>query len=208
MISSYGETYINQYFGSKDNYKNYVYLNNLQQKAILDYAKTLVSEDAMKSYYEKNVYGDVTVDHILIKTGVTDSTSADDKTKLEKEAKNKVNDIISKLNAAEDKLATFKELAKEYSNDDATKNNGGSLGAINTGTLSSSYDELLKAARSLKDGAYSTSIITTELGYHVIYRESSSEKPSYDDKKDEIKETLATKKLMMTRLSKLRQWMN
>jgi len=83
MISSYGETYINQYFGSKDNYKNYVYLNNLQQKAVLDYAKTLVSEDAMKSYYEKNVYGDVTVDHILIKTGVTDSTSADDKTKLE-----------------------------------------------------------------------------------------------------------------------------
>ncbi len=195
MISSYGETYINQYFGSKDNYKNYVYLNNLQQKAILDYAKTLVSEDAMKSYYEKNVYGDVTVDHILIKTGVTDSTSADDKTKLEKEAKNKVNDIISKLNAAEDKLATFKELAKEYSNDDATKNNGGSLGAINTGTLSSSYDELLKAARSLKDGAYSTSIITTELGYHVIYRESSSEKPSYDDKKDEIKETLANEKI-------------
>ena len=113
----------------------------------------------------------------------------------EKEAKNKVNDIISKLNAAEDKLATFKELAKEYSNDDATKNNGGSLGAINTGTLSSSYDELLKAARSLKDGAYSTSIITTELGYHVIYRESSSEKPSYDDKKDEIKETLANEKI-------------
>ena len=145
--------------------------------------------------YEKNVYGDVTVDHILIKTGVTDSTSADDKTKLEKEAKNKVNDIISKLNAAEDKLATFKELAKEYSNDDATKNNGGSLGAINTGTLSSSYDELLKAARSLKDGAYSTSIITTELGYHVIYRESSGEKPSYDDKKDEIKETLANEKI-------------
>ena len=66
---------------------------------------------------------------------------------------------------------------------------------INTGTLSSSYDELLKAARSLKDGAYSTSLITTELGYHVIYRESSSEKPSYDDKKDEIQETLANEKI-------------
>lgn len=195
MINSYGETYVNQYFGSKANYINYVYLNNLQQKAILNYAKTLVSEDAMKSYYEKNIYGDVTVDHILVKTGVTDSTSAEDKTKLEGEAKKKINDIISKLKDAEDKLATFKELAKEYSDDEATKNNGGSLGAINTGTLSSSYDELLKAARSLKDGAYSTSLITTELGYHVIYRESSSEKLSYDDKKDEIQETLANEKI-------------
>lgn len=195
MVNTYGEDYITQYFGSVDYYKNYVYLNTLQSKAVLDYAKTLVSEDEMKSYYDKNIYGDVTVDHILIKTGVTSDTSDEEKTKLENAAKEKVNEIIAKLNEAEDKLATFKELAKEYSDDEATKDNGGSLGAINTGSLSSSYDELLKAARELKDGEYSTELITTELGYHVIYRESSSDKPSYDDSKDEIQETLANDKL-------------
>ncbi len=195
MVSTYGEDYITSYFGSVSNYTNYIYLNTLQSKAILDYAKTLVSDSEAKSYYDKNIYGDVTVYHILIQTGVTDSTSSTDKTTLENEAKNKINDIIAKLNAAEDKLTTFKELAKEYSQDDSTKEDGGYLGAINTDTLSSDYDELLKAARSLSDGSYSKELITTELGYHVIYRESSSEKPSYDDKKDEILETLANDKI-------------
>ncbi len=195
MVNTWGKDYIESYFGSTSNYQNYVYLNTLQQKAILDYAKKLVTEKEISSYYEKNIYGDVTVSHILIQTGVTEDTSADEKTKLETEAKNKINKIIEELNKAEDKQARFKELAKEYSDDDTTKENGGSLGAINTGTLSSSYDEILKSARELKDGEYSKSLITTELGYHVIYRESSKEKPSLDEKKDEITETIATDKI-------------
>jgi len=88
------------------------------------------------------------------------------------------------------KKEKFKELVKEYSEDEATKEKDGSLGAINTNTLSSSYDEILKSARELKDGEYSKSVITTELGYHVIFRESSKEKPSYDSKKNEIKEAI------------------
>jgi len=195
MIETNGEDMINYYYGGKENYQRMLYLNTLQQKAILDYAKTKVSDKEMNSYYEKNIYGDVTVNHILIKTGVTENTSSDDKKKLESEAKDKVNEIIKKLDEAENKLDCFKELAKEYSEDDATKDNGGSLGEINTNTLSSSYDELLKAARELKDGEYSKSVITTELGYHVIYRVSAKEKPSFEDKKEEIKEAIANDKL-------------
>jgi len=194
MKDTYGQDTIISYYGSLDNYKQTIYLGNLRNKAILDYAKTLISDKEMESYYEKNIYGDITVDHILIKTGVTTETG-DSKTALENKAKEKVQEIIDKLNKAEDKLATFKELAKEYSDDEATKDKGGNLGAINTGTLSSSYDEVLSAARKLKDGEYSTSIITSELGYHVIYRESSTEKPTYDSKKDSIKEELANQKL-------------
>ena len=198
-------------YGSTESGKETIYLNNLRNKAVLDYGKTLVTDDEVSSYYEKNIYGDVTVDHILIKTGVTEDTSDEDKKKLEDAAKEKINEIIEKLKNADDKLATFKELAKEYSEDEATKDNGGSLGAINTGTLSSDYDEILEAARKLKDGEFSTEVITTSLGYHVIYRESSSEKPSLDDKKDEILETLANQKisedqtLQVTALDKLRK---
>ncbi len=195
MKDTYGEDQINSYFGSVDNYTNYIYINNLQQKAILNYAKSKVSDKEVQAYYDKNIYGDVTVDHILIKTNVTDDTSSEDKEKLETEAKNKINEIIDKLNKAENKLETFKELAKEYSDDEATKDNGGSLGAINTDTLSSSYDELLKAARNLEDGKYSTELITTELGYHVIYKESTSEKKSLEDAKEEILEELGQEKL-------------
>lgn len=194
MMETYGEETINSYYGSTSNYTQMLYLNNLQQKAILDYGKTKVTDKEMNSYYEKNIYGDVTVRHILIKTGVTTETG-EEKTKLETEAKNKINEVIKKLDAASNKLEEFERLAKEYSQDEATKDKGGSLGAINTGTLSSSYDELLKSSRELKDGEYSKSVITTELGYHVIYRESSSEKPSFDDKKEEIKEALANEKL-------------
>ena len=195
MTETNGEDVINSYFGSVDNYTNYLYINNLQQKAILNYAKTKVTDKEVQAYYDKNIYGDVTVDHILIKTNVTDDTSSEDKEKLETEAKNKINEIIDKLNKADNKLDTFKELAKEYSDDDVTKDNGGSLGAINTDTLSSSYDELLKAARNLEDGKYSTELITTELGYHVIYKESSAEKPQLDDVKDDILTTLGQQKL-------------
>lgn len=211
MKETYGEDQITYYYGSVDNYTKSVYLSNLRNYAILDYAKTQVSDKEKKSYYDKNIYGDVTVRHILITTGVTDDTKDDEKTKLEEAAKKKANEVIEKLNKADNKLETFKTLAKEYSNDDATKDNGGSLGAINTGTLSNKYDELLKSARNLKDGEYSKSIITTELGYHIIYRESSSEKPSFKDKESEITETLAKnlidsdKTIQITALDKMRK---
>lgn len=211
MKDTYGEDQIISYFGSVDSYSNYLYINELQQKAILDYAKSQVNDKEINSYYEKNIYPDVVVDHILIKTGVTSDTSDEDKEKLETEAKNKINEIIDKLNKADNKLETFKELAKEYSEDEATKDNGGSLGAINTDTLSSSYDELLKKARELKDNTYSTENITTELGYHVIYKESTSEKASLDTVKDTIVEDLANEKLTedstmrITAMQKLRE---
>lgn len=195
MKDSYGEDQIKAYFGSLENYKENLYLTNLRNKAIDDYAKSLVTEEEIKSYYDKNIYPDIKISHILIKTGVTDDTKDEDKAKLEDAAKKKINEIIEKLNKAENKLETFKELALEYSDDEATKENGGSLGSVNTGTLSSSYDEILKNARSLKDGEYSKSLITTDLGYHVIFRESASEKASLDDKRTEITQTLGSQKL-------------
>lgn len=195
MKETYGEDQIKAYFGSLENYRDNLYLTNLRNKAIDDYAKSLVTEEEIQSYYDKNIYPDIKIDHILVKTGVSEDTKDEDKTKLEEEAKKKINEVIDKLNKADNKLETFKELALQYSDDEATKDIGGSLGSVNTGTLSSSYDEILKSARSLKDGEYSKSIITTDLGYHVIFRESASEKASLDDKRTEITETLGSKKL-------------
>ena len=172
-------------------YENYVYLSYLQNSAIEDYAKSQITEKEIKKYYEDSVYGDVLVNHILVTPNVKDDATDDEKTKAEEEAQETIKTIIAKLKESKDVKKTFTELAKEYSEDESTKKDGGSLGYINDGTLSESYDEIVKEAFQLKNGEYSTKVITTELGYHVIFREASKEKATYDDVKDTIQETLA-----------------
>ena len=90
-------------------------------------------------------------------------------------------------------LKTF--LLKEYSEDDDTKDDGGNLGEINIGDLDGNYDELVASASKLKDGEYSTEVITTELGYHVILKTKTGEKASYDDSLDSMKEQITDDKL-------------
>ncbi len=174
-----------------DAYRSYVYVSYLQNLCIEDYAKSQVSEKEMKKYYEDKVYGDVLVNHILVTANVDDDATDEEKTNAENEAKEKINTIIAKLKESDNVKETFTSLAKEYSEDTSTKEDGGSLGYINEGTLSSAYDEIVENAFKLKDGEFSTEVITTELGYHVIFREASKEKASYDDVKDSIRDTLS-----------------
>ena len=145
-----------------DAYQNYLYLANLQSHAIEEYAKTKITDKEIKAYYDDEAIGDMEINHILITADVK-----------------------------EDITEVFTKLAKEYSKDDSTKDKGGSLGKINLGDLDSKYDELLNSAKKLKDGEYSTSVITTELGYHVILKVKSYEKDTLDNLKDKIVETLA-----------------
>lgn len=182
-------------YSTEEAYKNYVYIDYLQREAIEDYAKNQVSEKQMQEYYEKNIYGDVLVNHILVSPKVSDTATDEEKKNAENEAKEKINTIIAKLKESTNVKETFTSLAKEYSEDTSTKEEGGSLGYINNGTLSSDYDEIVKNAFKLKDGEYSTEVITTELGYHVIFREASKEKASFDEVKDTIRETLANNSL-------------
>ncbi len=178
-------------YSTVEAYKNYVYISQLQSQAVEDYAKKQVTEKEMKEYYEKNIHGDVLVNHILVTPNVKDDATTEEKTNAENEAKEKINTIIAKLKESENKKEAFTNLAKEYSEDASTKEDGGSLGYINDGTLSSSYDEIVKKAFELKDGEFSTEVITTELGYHVIFREASKEKASFEDVQDTIREKIA-----------------
>lgn len=182
-----------QQYGYKDisQFENEQYISNLQNKAIEEYAKTQVKDKDIKKYYKDNVYGDVEVKHILIVPEVTDEMSKDEITKAEDKAKKQVEDIIAELKKAKDAKAKFEELAKKHSDDDDTKENGGDLGFINYGTLSKAYDELVDSALNLKDGKFSTKVITTELGYHVIYRVSQKEKAKLEEAKENIIETLS-----------------
>lgn len=175
-------------------YQKYLYLNYMQSHAIEEYAKLQISDKDVEKYYNDEAIGDMELKHILITSDVKSGATDDEKKEAEDAAKKTVNEIIEKLNTAkknkEDINEVFTNLAKEYSKDDATKDKGGDLGKINYGDLSDKYDELIKTAAKLKDGEYSTNVITTELGYHVVLKTKSYEKEELDKIKDEIIDTL------------------
>ena len=193
--------YIQQYYNYQtlDAYQNFAYIGYLQSIAITEYVKENITEEELKDYYENEVYPDMTISHILITPDVTDDMTDEEKEEEEDKAKETIESIIDKLNEAkdndEDIESVFADLAKEYSEDDDTKDDGGNLGEINIGDLDSNYDELIKAASKLKDSEYSTEVITTELGYHVILKTKTGEKASYDDSVDTMKDAITQDKL-------------
>lgn len=189
-------TYLMQYdYQSIDAYRDLMYLSILQNHAIEEYAKLQITDEEIEKYYNDVAIGDMEVSHILITPDVDDDANDDETEEAEEAAKKVVEEIISKLDEAkengEDIEETFTALAKEYSEDDSTKDDGGNLGKINYGTLGDKYDELVSAAAKLKVGEYSTEVITTELGYHVILKTKEYEKESLEDLKDEIIDILS-----------------
>lgn len=182
-------------YSTVEAYKNYIYINYLQNRAAEEYAKTTVSEKDLKDYYENVYQGDVSINHILITPNVKSGASTEDITKAEEKALNKAKEVIDKLNKAKkdgkDVKETFTSLAKEYSDDDSTKKSGGALGFININSLGSNYDELFNAATKLKKGEYSTEVITTDLGYHVILKVDQKKKPSLEKVEDSIRAILS-----------------
>ncbi len=190
-----------QYYGYQtvEAYENFAYISYMQNVAIEAYVKDNITDKELKEYYENSVYPNMTISHILITPDVTDDMEDEEKEEAENRAKETIENIIAELDKAkkndEDIEKVFASLAKEYSEDDDTKDDGGNLGEINIGSLDSNYDELVKAANELKDGEYSTEIITTELGYHVILKVATGEKDSYDDALDSMKDDITTNKL-------------
>lgn len=152
-----------------------------------DYIKDNLTESEMKEYYENNIYGDISAKHILISFDYDDDATDEEKQTAEEEAKTKAEDIIQRLKNGED----FGTLAKEYSDDKGSKENGGDLGYFNTGDM---VEEFEKAAYALDVDEYTTEPVKTTYGYHIIMKTGEKEKPSYSKSKDTIIEKLVEEK--------------
>lgn len=168
--------------------KDYLTLSYKRNKAVEDYAKSLVSDNEINKFYEEKIFGDISAKHILIAPKVTSTMTDAEKTAAEEEALKTANEIISKLNNGED----FSELAKEYSDDESNASNGGNLGDFVHGDMVEEFEE---AAKNLEVGAYTTTPVKTTYGYHIIYKEGQKDKPDLDTVKDDIIEELASDKL-------------
>ncbi len=178
-------------YNTLEEYENSVYISYLQNKAVTDYAKTQIKDSDIKKYYKESTKPDIKVSYILIDFNTKNDASEDEKTKADTEAQNKAKEVIDKLNASKNVSETFKELAKEYSSDTSTKDDGGNLGYINTSTLGDNYTSVVNAAYELKDGEYTKTAVKSNLGYNIVYRTETKEKPALDDVKDSIIQTLA-----------------
>ena len=158
----------------------------MQSHAIEEYAKSLVTDKQIEKYYKEDAKENVETYHILITPKVTNKMNDDEIKKAEKKAMDKAEKLLKEINSSDDKLKTFKKLAKKNTEDDATKDKSGNLGYINEFTLGTEYDELVKAVYKIKDGEIYGEVVTTELGYHLVLRNASKEKDSLEDMKEDI----------------------
>ncbi len=115
-----------------------------------------VNEEDLKALYDETVREmEVTEErkasHILV--------VVDDET-TEQDAIDKVNGLKDRINAGE----SFEDLAKEFSDDPGSAQQGGDLGFANTGTYVEPFEDALF---SMKEGDLSDAIVT-QFGVHLI----------------------------------------
>lgn len=163
----------------------------MKDLATTDYAKTLVTNKEIKAYYEEKTKGDIKCSHILITPETKDDMTDKEKAAADTKALNEAKAIIKQLDESKDVTKLFASLAKEKSDDTVSAKDNGNLGYFNTGKM---YEEFETAAYALKKGEYSKTPVKTAVGYHIILKVDAKAKPSLEDAKDTIIETLATEK--------------
>ncbi|MGG1612580.1 MULTISPECIES: peptidylprolyl isomerase [Paenibacillus] len=187
MKSSYGE----------ENFKNMLDAQKVSEAEFKDYMVRIytvmegerqkISEDDVKKEFEatKQDYTTASVRHILI-----NFTDPDGKERTEEETLKLAKEVKAKLDKGED----FAALAKQYSEDPGSKDNGGLYENVEV----SNWVEAFKQAALTQPLNQIGDPVKTEYGYHIIRVESRTEKKFEDltqEQKDMIQTTLASNKL-------------
>ena len=181
---------IKQYYGveNEKELRKQLSLEYKRKEAVNDFIKKNLIDKEIKKYYDENIYGDMAASHILISVDVADDAKEEEIKKAEEKALKKAKEVIKQLNDGK----KFADLAKKYSNDDATKNKGGDLGTFK---YSDMEEDFSKACKDLKEKEYTKEPVKTKYGYHIILKTKQEEKAKLKDVKNDIKETLTNNKL-------------
>lgn len=145
---------------TEESFKENIKYNMLVTKATEVNTKT--DDKTLKEYY-KTWKPDITVSHILV---------GDEKTAKEVEAKLKDG-------------AKFSDLAKQYSTDTATKENGGKLDAFGPGKMDPAFE---KAAYAMKKKGEISAPVKSQYGYHIIQMDEPASKTTFEKDKAKVKE--------------------
>ena len=181
---------IQQYFGvsTEDELEDLLRLEYKRNEAVVDHIEDDLTKEEIKEYYDENIIGDIKASHILITPDTTEDASSEEQQEAEEKALRKANRIVEKLDNGED----FAELAKQYSDDEATKDNGGDLGYFNTDDMDENF---MDAVKELKKNEYTGNPVKTEYGYHIILKTDQKDKPKLKKVRSQVKEDLANEKL-------------
>ena len=181
VLANYGYT--------EESYKKALLTSYKQQMIVLEYIKSLITEEQIKKYYDDNMYGKITARHILIMPKKTENMTDNQAKASKKEAYNLAVSLIKRLDNGED----FATLAKEYSDDTVSAENGGLLEPFDNN--SGFVTEFWEASLKLEVGKYSATPVESQYGYHIILKEKEDERTPYEDVKETIKSTLASQEL-------------
>ncbi len=189
-------------YQSEDELLDEIILQYKKDKVVENYAKEQISDDEVQEYYDENIFGEMTAKHILIKPETTSDMSEEEIAEKEEEALNKAKDLIDQLNDGAD----FDELAKENSDDTGTANEGGLLKDFTKVGENSVVPEFWEAAYNLQDDEYTSEPVKSSYGYHIILKVSQNERPSLDDTKDDILDSLVNEKLQSDQNLSAKYW--
>lgn len=153
-------------YKNEDELKKTMKVGLMEEKAALKEVKA--SDKELKDYYDK-YQPEIKARHIL----VADEATA-------KEVKQKL-----------DKGEKFEDLAKKYSKDTGTAQNGGDLGWFGTGKMDPAFE---KAAYALKLNEISAPV-KSQYGYHIIQKTGEKKKQSFDAMKKDIEYKVKSAKL-------------
>lgn len=131
----------------------------------------------VKVHSRRPAYGRYKSAHIMIK--VKESASSETQ-EVAKKAIYNVYDLLKKG-------GDFKKLAKQYSDDSSTSENGGDLGMIYCGSLPIEYEE---AVFDLEKNTYSEPI-KTKYGWHIIQVEEAESYPSLEMMREDINDIIS-----------------
>ncbi|PQZ59903.1 MULTISPECIES: peptidylprolyl isomerase PrsA [Bacillus] len=161
----YGEqfkaTLENNRLKDEEDFKNQIKFKLALNEAI----KQSVTEKDVKDHYKP----EIKASHILVSN--------------ENEAK----EIKKKLDTG----TSFEELAKQESQDFASKDNGGDLGYFGAGKMTPEFE---KAAYKLKPGQISNPVKSPN-GYHIIKLTDKKDLKPYDEVKDSIRKDLEEERI-------------
>ncbi|KGP92573.1 peptidylprolyl isomerase [Pontibacillus chungwhensis BH030062] len=179
---SYGDQFESalQQNGFKDEAQFKDFLKTQLQKEKATTQGVEVTDEEVKEYYE-NMKQEVQAQHILVEDEET------------------ANEVIEKLNNGGD----FANLAKEYSTDSSSAENGGKLDYFSTGDMVYPFEQ---AAYNLEVGNISKPV-QSDYGYHIIKvtdkreKEDNSSLGTFDEMKDQLKTELLNRQANPEELS-------
>lgn len=145
------------------------YFVKTDSNGLKSYAVLLVASDKTR---DETV--PVSVRHILIKAGTDSSTGQ--QTRSDAEAKKLAEAILKKYNSGKKTEASFAALAKEYTEDDGSKENGGLYEDV---TSNSQYVDSFKNWALAGHSKGDVEIIKSNYGYHIMYYVGKSKYPQW-----------------------------